>query len=1062
MKTKLCYAFVSLLAVSFLSSCGEDDPEVIHVSSISISETTKSVLIGDEFSLEATISPSDADNKNVTWSIASEQYISLKNSSGLKATFKALKAGETTITVKTEDGGYSASCNVSITDQAVPVSGVILDKNVLNMEVDESNSIKATIIPETATNKNIIWSASPENIVSLSPAGSSVNFTALKAGEVSITATTVDGGYSASCAISIKNKTIKVSGIELDNDEFNIEVDDVKEISATVSPLNATNKKVEWSVDNDDVISLSSTSGSSIEFTALKAGNAIITATTVDGGFKDTCSVTVKDKIVPVSGLLLDKDSVTISEEESFSIKATIVPSNATNKNVSWSISNNKVSLSATKGEEITVNAISEGTSTITAISEDGHIEASCNVTITKKGSPVVIVPVTGVALDKDSVTMEIVDEDSIKATITPTNATNKDVNWSVDHNDVVSLTASGSSVAITALKDGNATITVTTDDGGFTATCDVTVNKPVAPKVRAYIHDEKSLFVSIEEQIDGEFVTVTDKGSEEGVDYYNVIDGALIRVTLKDEGYFIATGLEINGLDTIDVDENKQVVFTADTGDLEYLSLTPIYDDETPGDYTLDIKNTTHLTVKAYKDDKFAKEITAANQGDKIYLVVTADDEDYFCSEMSCKRITSDIGSPIIEEIKYDESLGCFVLTVPYAYDKKITIIPTERNNALLRDTDIPGTYLTVWLTTATKSIDFNDKIIVVDDSGYMASYYGDNVVRSDYITSYTDSTFYTESYHTIPYGKNYIFTNDRNSGAFYDPSFENFDILCVKKVNATDSNNSYTIDGERFKLDDKTYAIMVIYHNDVEYFSFFVDYSNKKIYNDISIKMIYGEKFTDNKAMYTVSDGVNDLIAVSYTGDGGVNNRIPLISPYGVYSGDNGDLLIANDVNSYYDGVDFVYSIEENTVTLTNADRTVVINIDKDNFTYEVVSDKEDKKEIPDLKNKVFAAEVDGTNATITFNNYTSASDIKATMLWGAGSWICYDLIFDVTYDLNTNIITLVLVDQPTYPGWQTLGTTFTAQMMTGKLIPLNNLPYGVNIKNVEFTCDDFVIGG
>ena len=171
------------------------------------------------------------------------------------------------------------------------------------------------------------------------------------------------------------------------------------------------------------------------------------------------------DSSVAVTGITLDKESITISAGSSEKITATVAPANATNKNLTWHSSDSSY---ATVGQDGTVHGVAAGSATIAATATDGSGKAAyCTVTVT--GSTV---PVQGVTLNKNSLVIKRGATGSLTATVTPANATNKSVTWSSSDTSIATV----SSGVVTGVAVGTATITVTTTDGGKTATCTVNV----------------------------------------------------------------------------------------------------------------------------------------------------------------------------------------------------------------------------------------------------------------------------------------------------------------------------------------------------------------------------------------------------------------------------------------------------------------------------------------------------------------------------------------------------------------------------------------------------------
>ena len=214
-----------------------------------------------------------------------------------------------------------------------------------------------------------------------------------------------------------------------------------------------------WSSSNTMVASVSSSG----VISAKSVGNATITVKTNDGAKTATCQVTVKSKAIPVTGISLNKTTMSLAAGESESLYATITPSNATDKSVSWTSSNTEIATVSSSGY-VTAKAV--GSAVITATTTDGGKKATCSVTVLP-------VAVTDITLNKSSLSMLENDSETLIATIIPSNATNKAVSWSSSNSAVASVNANGLVLAKAA---GNAVITVTSVDGQKTASCSVSV----------------------------------------------------------------------------------------------------------------------------------------------------------------------------------------------------------------------------------------------------------------------------------------------------------------------------------------------------------------------------------------------------------------------------------------------------------------------------------------------------------------------------------------------------------------------------------------------------------
>jgi len=180
------------------------------VKGISLNEKKITVSVGSSYRLFATITPRNASNTDVVWS-SSKSYIASVDDTG-KVT--AHSPGTTTITVKTLDGGYTSSCEVTV---PVPVSGISLSKSsitlILNKTYFDTDTIHATIYPSNADNKEIIWSSSNPNVVSVDSKGV---VRAVSPGKAVITAKTKDGNHKDTVDVTVTDeglsewKTIKM------------------------------------------------------------------------------------------------------------------------------------------------------------------------------------------------------------------------------------------------------------------------------------------------------------------------------------------------------------------------------------------------------------------------------------------------------------------------------------------------------------------------------------------------------------------------------------------------------------------------------------------------------------------------------------------------------------------------------------------------------------------------------------------------------------------------------------------------------------------------------------
>ena len=262
-------------AVMLFFSCGEGNKQApqVAVTSISLNQTTLTLIEGESSTLSATVSPSDATDKTVTWASSNVHVATV---TGGKVT--ALSEGTSTITASCS--GKSATCAVTVQKKVIPVTSVSLSKSSLSLVEGESSTLTATVSPSDATDQTVTWTSSNTAVAKVD--GGKV--TAVKEGTATITASC--GGKSATCTVTVKMKVIPVSSVALNKSAPFLLVGESSTLTAEVYPANATDKTVTWSSSNPSVATVN---GGKV--TAVKAGTATITAKS--GEKSATCAVTV-------------------------------------------------------------------------------------------------------------------------------------------------------------------------------------------------------------------------------------------------------------------------------------------------------------------------------------------------------------------------------------------------------------------------------------------------------------------------------------------------------------------------------------------------------------------------------------------------------------------------------------------------------------------------------------------------------------------------------------------------------------------------------------------------
>jgi uncharacterized protein YjdB len=280
------YVLMTILVVHF--SCCKEDTE-IPISKIDLSKTTLSIAAGAGERLYATVYPEDATDKRIRWH-SEDISVATVDQNGF---VQGVSAGITVIRISNMyDKTYlrpESSCAVSVHEEPVLVTGVSLGKTATTISMNDAEELNYIVVPANATNKNVTWKSNNTSIVTVDGNG---KITGIAIGRATVTVTSEDGQFKSSCVVTVQNEAIPVTGFTLNKTTLDIYLDDVEELTAEISPANATDKTVTWSSSNTSVVTVD---GGKI--TGVSTGTATVVATCANGGFTSTCTVTVKSEM---------------------------------------------------------------------------------------------------------------------------------------------------------------------------------------------------------------------------------------------------------------------------------------------------------------------------------------------------------------------------------------------------------------------------------------------------------------------------------------------------------------------------------------------------------------------------------------------------------------------------------------------------------------------------------------------------------------------------------------------------------------------------------------------
>ncbi len=261
-------------------------------------------------------------------------------------------------------------------DKTVSVQGVSISSPSLNLKVGEESKLTATVSPSDASDITVTWTSGNPSVASVADGV----VKGLAEGTSTVTVSTVDGGKTASCLVTVTDYHAESVAISPTSD-INLDKGKSVRLTATVSPDNAVNKNVTWESSDGNVATVSQDG----EVTAVGGGEAVITVKTVDGGKTASVKVFVK---VPCEGVTLSESSVEIYEGVPYTgLKLAFTPADCSDKSVDWTFDDKVVTVTVAGDGSITILGLIESETVISVKTNDGGHEAKCAVKILPTGT---------------------------------------------------------------------------------------------------------------------------------------------------------------------------------------------------------------------------------------------------------------------------------------------------------------------------------------------------------------------------------------------------------------------------------------------------------------------------------------------------------------------------------------------------------------------------------------------------------------------------------------------------------------------------------------------------
>ncbi|MBB6462686.1 Ig-like domain-containing protein [Flammeovirga kamogawensis] len=494
--------------INWVKIKSKEDNTDIAPNSIALSTSSIALTIGEQQTITANILPSNATDKSIVWS-SSNPAIAAVDQNGF---ITAISGGSAIITGTTSNQ-LNATCTVTVQNPIINVSTINL--NTITETLIEGNStiLTATVLPENATDKSVTWSSSNTAIASVNQNGL---VTAISEGSAIISVISNNGNISASATINVEaDNSISCNFSTLIEAEtytasLDVQVENTTDTNGgqNVGWIDAGDWLV-WNVNipactykityriasavNGGTIQIEEAGGVNVfgQVTFNGTGGwqswidveqeitiendiselAIYTPT---GGFNiNWIKIESLNPTIPATSITLNNCPADVALNTSHQLTATVLPSNTTDKAIIWSSSDENI---VTVDQTGIVNVIGYGEAIITAVSSN-QLSASCTVILENN-----IVPVSSISLfdlqEKNEITIEEDASFTLSPRILPQDATNKNINWSSSNTAIVTVTQDGT---IMGISEGNATITVITEDGNLSTSAPIIVTaKPI------------------------------------------------------------------------------------------------------------------------------------------------------------------------------------------------------------------------------------------------------------------------------------------------------------------------------------------------------------------------------------------------------------------------------------------------------------------------------------------------------------------------------------------------------------------------------------------------------
>lgn len=328
-----------------------------YPKSLTVSPQSLNLKLGGSSQLIASVLPEKSNNQ-ISWS-STNSRVATVDSNGLVS---AVGMGSATIIARTiNDITYNV--NVLVGNYSKELRSILVTTNYITLAVSNSKQLAVAFTPADASNKNVFWTSSNPSVATVDKYGV---VKAISPGSTIIKATSEDGGYTDTATIEVVNydNIIEEKSIAFDSSSYTVGIGSTKSLIPIITPSNATFKSVRFESSNPNIATVDENG----VVRGLKEGTVSITATTNRNRLKATTTIIVK--YINATSVKVNTTNVNLGKNETFTLVATVLPSDATNKKVSYSVSNSNIATIDANG---IITGKNTGTATITITPSEGN-----------------------------------------------------------------------------------------------------------------------------------------------------------------------------------------------------------------------------------------------------------------------------------------------------------------------------------------------------------------------------------------------------------------------------------------------------------------------------------------------------------------------------------------------------------------------------------------------------------------------------------------------------------------------------------------------------------------